>query len=113
MRNEPPSRELIVGGTDMPAPGDIEALYVDADAAIREWTRAAMADQRGDLSVAGVGTVEAVERAPVGTHLPALDRIGLLDYDERRTPSTAGGTLPSRSGRNTPTLSSRKASPDR
>ena len=42
-----------------------------------------MADQRGDLSVAGVGTVEAVERAPVETHLPALDRIGLLDCDER------------------------------
>jgi len=28
-------------------------------------------------------TVEAVERALVETHLPALDRIGLLDFDER------------------------------
>jgi len=75
MRNGSTSRELIVGGADMPAPGDIEVLYVDTDAAIREWTRAAMADRRGDLSVASVGTVE--------THLPALGRIGLLDCDER------------------------------
>jgi len=28
-------------------------------------------------------TAEAVERALVETHLPALDRIGLLDFDER------------------------------
>jgi Mrp family chromosome partitioning ATPase len=28
-------------------------------------------------------TVEAVERALVETHLPELDRIGLLDFDER------------------------------
>lgn len=28
-------------------------------------------------------TVEAVERALVETHLPELDRLGLLDFDER------------------------------
>jgi len=48
-------------------------------------TLAAAVARRGQMS--GVTkadtTVEAVEQALVETHLPALDRIGLLDFDER------------------------------
>ena len=45
-------------------------------------TAVAMRAQSSELS-RDETTVEAVERALVETHLPALDRIGLLDYDER------------------------------
>ncbi|MDS0257834.1 helix-turn-helix domain-containing protein [Haloarcula sp. S1CR25-12] len=60
MTKESPSHELIVSGADVPAPsGTIEVLYVDAHAAVRETTRSAMAAHRADISVAGVGTVDA------------------------------------------------------
>jgi len=60
MTNDSTSHELIVSGADVPAPsGVIEVLYVDAHAAVRETTRSAMATHRTDISVAGVGTVEA------------------------------------------------------
>lgn len=84
MTNDSTSRELIVGGADMPAPsGAIEVLYVDADAAVRERTRAAMADQREDLSVASVGTVEAAVEVAAGTPPACLvvDPAGLGDLE--------------------------------
>ncbi|WP_324663227.1 PAS domain S-box protein [Haloarcula sediminis] len=82
MTNDSTSRELIVGGTDMPSPSDAaEVLYVDADAAVRERTRAAMADQREDLSVASVGTVEAAMEVAAVTPPACLvvDPAGLDD----------------------------------
>ena len=84
MTNDSTSRELIVGGADMPSPsGAIEVLYVDADAVAREQTRAAMADQREDLSVASVGTVEAALEV-ASTTPPAclvVDPVGLDDIE--------------------------------
>ncbi|WP_276251556.1 PAS domain S-box protein [Haloarcula rara] len=82
MTNESTSRELIVGGADTPAPsGAVEVLYVDAEAAVRERTRAAMADQRSDLSVASVGTVEAAIEVATATPPTCLvvDPVGLAD----------------------------------
>ncbi|MBX0286203.1 PAS domain S-box protein [Haloarcula salinisoli] len=82
MTNESTSRELIVGGADMPAPSSaVEVLYVDAEAAVRERTRAAMADQRSDLSVASVGTVEAAVEVATATPPACLvvDPVGLGD----------------------------------
>ncbi|MDS0281050.1 PAS domain S-box protein [Haloarcula onubensis] len=84
MTDESTSRELIVGGADVPAPsGAIEVLYVDADAAVREQTRAAMADRRADLSVASVGTVEAALDVAATTPPSCLvvDPVGLADVD--------------------------------
>ena len=84
MRNEQTSRELIAGGADTPAPsGSLEVLYVDADAAVRERTRATMADQRADVSVAGVGTVEAALDVAETTPPSCLvvDPVGLDDVE--------------------------------
>ena len=84
MTDESTSRELIVGGADMPAPSSaIEVLYVDADAAVRERTRAAMTDQRGDLSVASVGTIEAALEVTAATSPACLvvDPVGLADVE--------------------------------
>lgn len=85
MKNESTSRELIVGGADMPAPsGAIEVLYVDADAAVRERTRASMADQREDLSVASVGTVEAAREVAAATPPACLvvDPVGVDNIEQ-------------------------------
>ena len=82
MTEESTSRELIVGGADMPAPSSaIEVLYVDADAAVRERTRAAMADQRADLSVASVGTVDGALEVAATTPPSCLvvEPVGLGD----------------------------------
>jgi|GEM_PF-678268 len=68
----------------MPAPsGAIEVLYVDADAAIRERTRAAMADQRADLSVASVGSVPAAIEVAAATPPACLvvDPVGLEEVE--------------------------------
>ncbi|WP_277540283.1 PAS domain S-box protein [Haloarcula laminariae] len=84
MTNDATSRELVVGGADMPVPsGAIEVLYVDADAAVRERTRAAMADQREGLSVASVGTVEAAREVAAATPPACLvvDPAGLADVE--------------------------------
>ena len=103
MTNESTSREVIVGGADMPTPsGTIEVLYVDTDPAVRERTRATMADQRTDLSVASVGTVAAalevaattppaclvvdpVELDDVGALLDAVDGPAVVYTDRDRT----------------------------
>lgn len=60
MNEESMSHELVVSGADVPAPsGTIETLYVDTHAAVREQTRKAMATYATDISVSGVGSVEA------------------------------------------------------
>jgi len=82
MRNESTSRELVVGGADIPAPsGAIEVLYVDADAAERERTRATIADHREDIAVAAVGAVDAALEVAASTPPSCLvvDPVGLDD----------------------------------
>jgi len=82
MTDESTSRELIVGGADMPAPsGAAKVLYVDADAAVRERTRAAMTDQREGLSVASVGTVEAALEVAAATP-PACLVVDPVELDD-------------------------------
>jgi len=60
-------------------------LATCGDSGVDVRTLAAAVAQRGQAS--GVSEhetdVEAVETALVETHLPALDRIGVLDFDER------------------------------
>jgi len=84
MPNESTSRELVVGGTDVPVPsGTIEVLYVDTDAAVRERTRSTMAEQRAALAVSGVGTVAAALEV-AGATPPAclvVDPVGLDDLE--------------------------------
>jgi len=60
-------------------------LVTCEDTGVEVETLAAAVARRGQASkVSGSETtVEAVERELVETHLPALDRIGLLDFDQR------------------------------
>jgi len=84
MTEDSSSHELIVSGADIPAPsGSIEVLYADAHAAIRETTRSAMTAHREDISVSGVGTVEAAIDVAATTPPSCLvvDPVGLDDVE--------------------------------
>jgi len=84
MTEDASSHELIVSGADIPAPsGSIEVLYADAHAAIRETTRSAMTAHREDISVSGVGTVEAAIDVAATTPPSCLviDPVGLDDVE--------------------------------
>jgi hypothetical protein len=60
-------------------------LVICEDTGVDVGTLAAAVARRAQSSeLTGSETeVEAIEQALVETHLPALDRIGLLDFDER------------------------------